>query len=466
MDVRCPKCQTLYELDDTQVKASVVTLKCSQCQYVFRFESKQAAIQENHRRWMVRKNKTGDVLYCNTFDVMHQWIMKGQITKKDAISRTGNSWMVLGEIGEFVPVFQVVESISNLTGQPSPEDSAIAARKISGEHAPAELPVPQPVAPPAEPERERIRTEIQFGHQATEDVTQRARPSRPTPSALPPNPRVMRDERFITPQPPQNSEWELGGDVPHTHMTNEVTLQTEMPRSNASWIVAILILLVGVGAYVYFFQQPWLTSVVGTNTPPVSLTTDGPPQTAAVTAAQAPSEDPWALVQNAIDQALSAKSALEAQRFAAAMDALRPGFDSALGVATEEAELAAEGGGLKWKVDEARRALERGRAAQALSMYKDVLDIDARNSAAVAGIAWCYIEMGRFDDAASNFRRALELDPKEGDALIGLGTAERQRGNLKAAHDAYDLYLGRHPKGAKASIARYQLDALRKQLGM
>jgi len=462
MDVRCPKCQTLYELDDTQVKAPLVTLKCSQCQYVFRFESRQAVVQENHRRWMVRKRKTGDILYFNALDALHQWIMQGQVTHKDEISRTGKTWMLLGEIGESVPVFQVVESISSLSGQPKPEDSSIAARKISEEHA-------IPVAP-QEP-RERVRTEIQFGKvEAPEEVTQRARPSRMTPNSLPaplpPNPRVRRDERFVTPNPP-TEKWELGGDVPQTHLTSEVTSHTERPHSRAPLFAVIAIVVAG-AAYVFFFQRPLLDGIMGQDVPrsAVSLgnTQGDEGQTAGTTQGAVESAQS---VEDAIAASEAAQHAAAVAKFEEALQVIHPKMDQALGVATEEAELAAESeNDPKEKLAKAKRTLEGGRASQALSIYKDVLDQDGRNVEAITGVAWCYIELGRFNDAASNFRRALEIDPKEGDALIGLGTAERQRGNLRAAFDAYDLYLGRHPKGAKSSIARYQIDALRKQLGL
>lgn len=482
MDVRCPKCQTLYELDDTQVKSPIITLKCSQCQYVFRHESRHATVQENHRRWMVRKRKTGDILYCNAFDVLHQWIMSGQVSKRDSISRTGTKWMELGEIGEFQPVFQVVESISTLTGQPLPEDSSIAVRKVSDSHAaqapepapapPARMPTPAQGVPSGAPgprNRERIRTELQFAPlNPPEEVTQRARPSRMTPGALPaplpPNPRQLREERQPTPAPTAlggtvETPWQIGDDVPHTHLTSEVTSQTALPpRSKAPWIVVGLLVCGGL-AYAGFTQgafdglmapeAPTEVVALGNSTGAQVPATDGaPPQTAAQTA------PPQTAKQNASPE------------LAEAIATSSPKVHHALGVAAQAGEVAAQTSSPDEKVEEARRVLERGRASQALGMFKEVLDVAPKHAGAVAGLGWCYIEMGRFDDAAANFRRAIDLDPRQGDALIGLGTAERQRGNLKSAYDAYDLYLGRFPKGSKTSIARYQLDALRQQLGL
>ncbi len=36
MDVRCPNCQTEYELDESRLKPAGVTVKCASCEHVFR----------------------------------------------------------------------------------------------------------------------------------------------------------------------------------------------------------------------------------------------------------------------------------------------------------------------------------------------------------------------------------------------------------------------------------------------
>lgn len=116
MDISCPQCDTLYELDDRQIDdAGPTTLQCSQCAHLFRLEPQTGVQSESRRRWMVRRHDSGDMLYFTGFDTLHQWIMDQKVGARDAISRTGNSWTRLGEIGEFAPVFQVVESIADLS---------------------------------------------------------------------------------------------------------------------------------------------------------------------------------------------------------------------------------------------------------------------------------------------------------------------------------------------------------------
>lgn len=115
MDVNCPRCDTLFEFDERQMRGAIATLKCSVCQHLFRIETNIALGREDHRRWMVRNVTSGDVLYFSGFDQLHRWIMEGQITRADELSRTGHKWVKLEHVGEFSPVFEVVDSIQNLT---------------------------------------------------------------------------------------------------------------------------------------------------------------------------------------------------------------------------------------------------------------------------------------------------------------------------------------------------------------
>lgn len=471
MDVRCPQCQTLYELEDSQLKSAVVTLKCSQCQHVFRIETRQSTlVQENQRRWMIRLKKTGDILYITGFDVLHQWIMEGKVKKRDEISRTGKRWTGLSEIGEFMPIFQVQESIANLIHGNS-EESQIVARVTE---SPAPVPVQAPASTPTD-DRERVRTSIQYGGVSpqTEEVTQRARPSLHTP--LPPSP-LASARRPTGPQsgvvPPKNHSadetaetWEIGS-VPSTTFDQELTLQNQIPRASFPWpLVMVVLLLIG-GVYAFVFHREDIMALMA----PEKQQTVVPLGESKVVADAQKNPDVVSTAMEggakARDAALESSDLAREKVFADVFKAMRPGMDRAVGVATEEAEVAAEGGGIEYKLAEAQKALKNGRAQSALSTFQEVATKDGRNAAAITGMGWALLELGRHDEAANQFRRASELDAKLGDALIGLGSAERQRGNLQEAMKAYDLYLGRHPRGDKVSIAQYQLDALRRQLGL
>ena len=100
------------------MRGAIATLKCSVCHHLFRIEAGVAAGRENQHRWMVRSASTGDVFYFSDFEQLHRWLLEGKVRRDDAISRTGNKWTQLEDVGEFMPIFQVVESLHQLSGAP------------------------------------------------------------------------------------------------------------------------------------------------------------------------------------------------------------------------------------------------------------------------------------------------------------------------------------------------------------
>lgn len=490
MDVRCPQCQTLYELDSSQLKSKVVTLKCSQCQHVFRFESNSKVVQENQRRWMVRNLDSGDVHYLSSFDVLHQWIMEGKVTRNDEISRTGDKWTLLEEIGEFMPIFQVVDSISSIAAgsakaKSSSPDKEVAraaeadqaAASTQGESSSPLPPSPHAPADPgesnADPDesRERVPTSIQYGGaSADEEITQIERPLAGVSStASSEGSQPAPQHRTAAPESSaraENDVWEFGSE-PATYAQPEVDSgEIELPGRSRWPAILIVLVVLAAGAGFYFVnstQPEWWTSLVSSEDTSREVVAIGDPDTGV--AEEDETIDPATLIAGALDNALSEVNVRHEELFSKAVAASRPGMDRALGVATEEAEAWADGAALDDILTAARRDLERGRHRQALGRYQEVLGHDSRNVNAIVGKGWVYLEQSRSAAAVDEFKRALEIDSNNGDAYIGLGSAERQRGRLEEAFRAYDLYLGRHPKGPKASIARYQLDQLRKQLG-
>ncbi|MFB6373258.1 MAG: tetratricopeptide repeat protein [Bradymonadaceae bacterium] len=114
MDIRCPQCDTLYEFDESRVNSGSATLKCRKCQHMFRLGSDAQPSREDQQRWMVREPNSGDILYFNSFETLHRWIVEREIDRNWEISRTGDEWKTLGDVGEFRPIFQVVDNVSSL----------------------------------------------------------------------------------------------------------------------------------------------------------------------------------------------------------------------------------------------------------------------------------------------------------------------------------------------------------------
>jgi predicted Zn finger-like uncharacterized protein len=242
MDVRCPQCDTLYEIDARQLRGGAATLRCSQCDHVFRLQTNAALSRENQRRWMVKNTTSGDILYFSGFDQLHEWILQGKVAKTDQVSRTGKVWQRLEAIGEFRPIFQAVESISSISASHAAEQSSAAERSDLGEDGEAgsaaegsapsdrpdlerpepsrpasEQPAPNQPAPnqpaasqpaPAKP-RPKVKTSPQFGAQgpsardsspAIASAPDLSESSRPEPNHTPVGP-----ARSQTPPPPQRS---------------------------------------------------------------------------------------------------------------------------------------------------------------------------------------------------------------------------------------------------------------------
>ncbi len=170
MDVRCEKCQTVYEFDDAKVTAAGVTVKCTQCGNLFKVRRRpspttgaQASapprnptpvggvppIPERQRTstmprgspspvlpprsptpargvpmapasppvgapgdervWMVRLAASGEVKRFRELTTLQQWIVEKRVTRDDEISRSGETWKRLGGIAELASFFHVVE---------------------------------------------------------------------------------------------------------------------------------------------------------------------------------------------------------------------------------------------------------------------------------------------------------------------------------------------------------------------
>ncbi len=182
MDVRCQKCQTVYEFDDSTVGPHGVNVKCTQCGHLFRVRRRDAppptpsepsfdaAVPRSRRHdtprgvvppiedetrtegtspgpgrtrnpaqapgqqgWLLRV-ASGEVHDVRDWAELQKWIVERRVTAADEISRSGENWRRLGTIGELHGLFT---DRPGLPSAPPPE-------QIS-HHA---TPPPLPKAPP------------------------------------------------------------------------------------------------------------------------------------------------------------------------------------------------------------------------------------------------------------------------------------------------------------------------------
>jgi predicted Zn finger-like uncharacterized protein len=149
MDVRCEKCQTEYELDESRLKPGGVTVKCTNCGHMFKIRKRSntnvgvpavaagladsrskpisgkqpraesvgdAPIRINaapsgpntERQWLVRL-ENGDTKTCRELATLQQWIVAGVVSRESLISRSGKTWKRLGDISELGQYFVIAD---------------------------------------------------------------------------------------------------------------------------------------------------------------------------------------------------------------------------------------------------------------------------------------------------------------------------------------------------------------------
>lgn len=160
MDVRCEKCQTEYELDESRLKPGGVTVKCTNCGHMFKIRKRSntnvgvptgaadapavkppapaklvtpptpmaaqpppraASLSDapmsisdvpsgpnSQRQWLVRL-ENGETKTCRELSALQQWIVAGVVSRESLISRSGKTWKRLGDIGELSQYFVIAD---------------------------------------------------------------------------------------------------------------------------------------------------------------------------------------------------------------------------------------------------------------------------------------------------------------------------------------------------------------------
>jgi len=176
MDVRCEKCQTEYELDESRLKPGGVTVKCTNCGHMFKIRKRtptnvglpavtaqdeaQTTRREpspsspqrlqtppmgsqsradsvlgdgtpgalsdggsgpTERQWLVRL-ENGEQKTCRELATLQQWIVAGVATRESLISRSGKTWKRLGDIAELSQYFSIADEARTQRAQkPTPK---------------------------------------------------------------------------------------------------------------------------------------------------------------------------------------------------------------------------------------------------------------------------------------------------------------------------------------------------------
>src|SRR3569623_1660632 len=158
MDVRCEKCGTEYELDESRLKPGGATVKCTNCGHMFKIRKRtptnvglptvqdtappgprvatrtpskppETVSPTSRARaasdpplditdppsgptsecvWMVRLDN-GETKTCRELATLQQWIVAGIVTRESLISRSGKPWKRLGDIAELGQYFAIAD---------------------------------------------------------------------------------------------------------------------------------------------------------------------------------------------------------------------------------------------------------------------------------------------------------------------------------------------------------------------
>jgi predicted Zn finger-like uncharacterized protein len=103
MDVRCSRCGTDYEFDDTLISERGTTVKCTNCSYQFKiYPPKSAAAAPE--RWNVHTS-SGKELVFTSLRELQKGISERKVGPNDLLSRGRQPPRPLGSIPELEPFF-------------------------------------------------------------------------------------------------------------------------------------------------------------------------------------------------------------------------------------------------------------------------------------------------------------------------------------------------------------------------
>ena len=278
MDVRCERCGTEYEFEDTRVTEEGVTVKCSTCGHLFKIRKKSFVLTEpvtlgkkegedsGDRNWMVRK-ADGTVLSFKELTTLQKWIVERKVSRDDEISKSGETWKRLGGIAELASFFQVVDAAttgSMPAAQPpaaqppaaQPQDTLPmpAASPPTAPPAPAPAHTTQPLpaaAPPSQP-----AVPVQPPEPA---VTPQAVPQSPVPvaeaqvpPARDPSHPVMPAQAPVPPTPSEPDSW---GEPGFAGADDDV-VEKWKKRGRRKWFFIIPLMVIVAGVGVWYLASP------------------------------------------------------------------------------------------------------------------------------------------------------------------------------------------------------------------
>ena len=463
MEVRCDRCKTDYEFDDSRIGEAGVAVQCTTCGHVFKVKKKAvlvtvplqpdevasapgsapesipvapAAQPVPQREWKVRQTN-GSQFTFRELTTLQKWIVEGKVSRDAEISLGGTEhWKRLGNISALAPFFKVVDD----------------AHRGARQHP-----------PPSAPDHE---------HPPTANV--------PGPNA-PLSEQIFPGISTVQAQPSGIAAWEPtvlapmheppGPQLPSVIIEGFDDEQPEVEKSHAAWILLLISIVLlcagGYFGYVYYWHPQKLREQAAAR------------ESARAAEAQRQSEEDAALARAKAVEEARARAAQEAEReqqaaqAASATDAgvtaptsadagaalahKPPTSTSAKRVARPEPH------NFDYYMTQGYRFLEARNPTLALEAYAKAADLRPDRAEPFGGRGLALLKMGDLSQAEVSFQEALKLNPHFGIAVIGLAKTYLAQGRKDKAADYYGKYLEILPDGPEANGAKLALKRLRQE---
>ncbi|HVG59151.1 MAG TPA: tetratricopeptide repeat protein [Hyalangium sp.] len=469
MDVRCERCKTQYDLDDSRISETGVTVQCTTCHHVFVVKKKAlvvtvpvkpgqepqaptvplagtqpavptgpppglrpmsppvstqppmatapspeplaqpllpAAAAAGAREWRLRQ-PSGNTFTFKDLTTLQKWIVERKVSRDDEISLSGETWKRLGDIAELATFFQVVDEA---------QKAAVLQAQLGMASGAAPRTGPQGTVPPA------------------------------APSAQP---------------------------------------SAERKGSRLAVLLVLLLVLLGGGAAGYYYlvvmprpedealraeaarleaerreqeRQEQLRATqtgAGAQLQMDAGSTAGPSQDGGALAAVPEAGDGGAMEDAGADAGMALDAGAE--------DAgLPPDAGSAVPDAgTAGVKRPAPVRDFDYYMTQGNRLRERERSEAALEAYAEAAELEPDRAEPYSGRGMAYLDLGDPRQAETEFKQALKINANYGEAIIGLAETYRSQGKKAEAIRYYERYLEVLPNGPEASVARSAIERLK-----
>jgi len=434
MDVRCDRCQTEYELDESRLTDAGVAVKCTNCGNVFKVKRVSVppgvaaphVLGESHaavapvlgapapRVWNVQRYD-GSTLTLNDLTELQRAVVERQVAPDDGVSISGGAWHTLGSIPELASFFEVVRASGRTTSGSFAAASGGGPRATTGTMAAAQGRTLTPV--------------WEEGPSALGSVAaQSGDPAWTSVRAAAPDPEI-------------------------TAMLEREDSQFLRKSRIGRWIgLTLALLVVGGGVAVYVLGVPVMGAPGTLSVPPIK-----PPDVNAPVRPPTPPEAAPPAPAAATPKPAVAPSKPEPAK----TEPAKPEPPTPKKAAAEADEGAVPAGrGFDYYIAQGHKLLD-SKPSSALALFEKAAALDPKSPEPDSGRGLAYSNMERLTDAATAFQAALRKSSEFTEAILGLAEVSAQQGNRRKAIGLYQRYLDLTPDGPDAPAARAQLDELK-----